>query len=358
MRVAVVLAAAVVAEVAGVGASAARDVVPGGLPARRRELVEPLERVLEEPGSSSLTQTPAVMCMALTSTMPSRMPDSRDGLGDVVGDAHPLAALARVEGAVDGVRGHRLRHDAGMDLNMTGRTAVVTGGSRGIGAAIVARCSRRRARASSPSRAQRHRHHRARRAAERSPSASAAPRRHPRQQRRHERATARSTSSPTRSGRQQWELHVMAPMRLMRHFAPRMAERGWGRIVNVALVVGQAAVADQRRLRGDEGGRAGALARVRRLLRRRAACWSTRSRPGRRPASCGWARAACRPDGAARWASSREEALEAQRAKVPLGRLGEEDEIAAVVAFLCSERASYVTGAAWSVDGGIVPTFM
>jgi NAD(P)-dependent dehydrogenase (short-subunit alcohol dehydrogenase family) len=39
----------------------------------------------------------------------------------------------------------------------------------------------------------------------------------------------------------------------------------------------------------------------------------------------------------------------------PLGRLAEPDEIAAVVVFLCSERASYVTGAAWSADGGSVP---
>ena len=31
----------------------------------------------------------------------------------------------------------------------------------------------------------------------------------------------------------QWELHVMAPMRLMRAAAPEMADRGWGRIVNV-----------------------------------------------------------------------------------------------------------------------------
>jgi NAD(P)-dependent dehydrogenase (short-subunit alcohol dehydrogenase family) len=39
----------------------------------------------------------------------------------------------------------------------------------------------------------------------------------------------------------------------------------------------------------------------------------------------------------------------------PLGRLATPDEIASVVVFLCSERASYVTGAAWSADGGTVP---
>jgi NAD(P)-dependent dehydrogenase (short-subunit alcohol dehydrogenase family) len=39
----------------------------------------------------------------------------------------------------------------------------------------------------------------------------------------------------------------------------------------------------------------------------------------------------------------------------PLGRLAEPEEIAAVVVFLLSDRASYVTGAAWSADGGTVP---
>jgi NAD(P)-dependent dehydrogenase (short-subunit alcohol dehydrogenase family) len=39
----------------------------------------------------------------------------------------------------------------------------------------------------------------------------------------------------------------------------------------------------------------------------------------------------------------------------PLGRLAEPEEIASVIAFLASERASYVTGAAWSADGGTVP---
>ena len=38
---------------------------------------------------------------------------------------------------------------------------------------------------------------------------------------------------------EQWELHVMAPMRLMRALAPRMAERGGGRIVNVSSSSGK-----------------------------------------------------------------------------------------------------------------------
>jgi NAD(P)-dependent dehydrogenase (short-subunit alcohol dehydrogenase family) len=55
---------------------------------------------------------------------------------------------------------------------------------------------------------------------------------------------------------------------------------------------------------------------------------------------------------------SRQEAIEAQEAKVPVGRFATEEEIASVVAFLCSERASIVAGAAWSVDGGTVATIV
>src|SRR5204862_7998507 len=51
---------------------------------------------------------------------------------------------------------------------------------------------------------------------------------------------------------------------------------------------------------------------------------------------------------------SRDEVLESQRSKIPLGRFGTEEEIASVIVFLCSERASDVAGAAWSVDGGTV----
>ena len=50
----------------------------------------------------------------------------------------------------------------------------------------------------------------------------------------------------------------------------------------------------------------------------------------------------------------REEVLAKVGGGRPLGRLAEPEEIAAVIAFLASERASYVTGAAWSADGGTV----
>jgi 3-oxoacyl-[acyl-carrier protein] reductase len=54
----------------------------------------------------------------------------------------------------------------------------------------------------------------------------------------------------------------------------------------------------------------------------------------------------------------REQAIAAQEDKIPLGRYATVEEIASVVAFLCSERASMVTGAAWSVDGGTVATIV
>ncbi len=54
----------------------------------------------------------------------------------------------------------------------------------------------------------------------------------------------------------------------------------------------------------------------------------------------------------------REEVLAKVGAGRPLGRLATPEEIASVIVFLCSDRASYVTGAAWSADGGTVPIIL
>ncbi len=54
----------------------------------------------------------------------------------------------------------------------------------------------------------------------------------------------------------------------------------------------------------------------------------------------------------------REDVLAKVGAGRPLGRLARPEEIAAVIVFLCSDQASYVTGAAWSADGGTVPIIL
>ena len=153
--------------------------------------------------------------------------------------------------------------------------------------------------------------------------------------------------------RSQWELHVMAPMRLMRAAAPRMAARGGGRIVNVcssagkrpsltnaAYSVTKAAELSLSRVFADTYAADGVLVNA--------------VTPGA-VASPLWINEGGLADqtGAVR-GLSRDEALDAQADKIPLGRLAEPGEVADVIVFLASARASTVTGAAWSVDGGTV----
>jgi 3-oxoacyl-[acyl-carrier protein] reductase len=47
--------------------------------------------------------------------------------------------------------------------------------------------------------------------------------------------------------------------------------------------------------------------------------------------------------------------IEKMLERVPLGRLGKPEEVAALAAFLCSEKAAYITGATISINGGLYP---
>jgi NAD(P)-dependent dehydrogenase (short-subunit alcohol dehydrogenase family) len=151
-----------------------------------------------------------------------------------------------------------------------------------------------------------------------------------------------------------WQLNVMSYVRAIRAAVPGLRERGGGVIVNVSSTAGKrpstgmpeysvtkAAVLSLSRLVADlyagEGIRCNAVT------------------PGPTATEAWLGDGGLADQQAARSGKSREEVLEAVGKGRPLGRLAQPEEIAAVVAFLCSDRASYVTGAAWSADGGTVP---
>ena len=157
--------------------------------------------------------------------------------------------------------------------------------------------------------------------------------------------------------REQHELHVMAPLRLMRAAAPRMAERGRGRIVNVCSSSGKRPSLTNAAYSVSKAGQL-SLSRVFADTYAAMGVLVNAVAPGPVETALWMEEGGLADQAAEARGTSREEALESSRAKIPLGRFGTEEEVAAVVVFLCSERASDVAGAAWSVDGGTVPTIV
>lgn len=155
----------------------------------------------------------------------------------------------------------------------------------------------------------------------------------------------------------QWDIHVMAPLRLMRAAVPGMAERGFGRVVCVSSSSGK---------RPSQTNAAYSVSKAAELSLSRAYADAYAGRgvlvnavaPGPVATPLWLGEGGLADQVAAAQGDSREEALAAQRAKVPLGRFGREDEVAAVIVFLCSVPAGNVAGAAWSVDGGTVAVIL
>jgi len=134
---------------------------------------------------------------------------------------------------------------------------------------------------------------------------------------------------------------VLAPMALVDAVVPGMRERRWGRIVNVASsTVREPAPA----LMLSNSHRAATLAAFKTLARELAGDGITLNSvlPGR-----------IATQRLFDLLGSREAAEAAAAQEIPAGRLGTVEEFAAAAAFLCSERAGYVTGTALLVDGGL-----
>ena len=137
-----------------------------------------------------------------------------------------------------------------------------------------------------------------------------------------------------------------------------MVERGWGRVVNVSSSAGKRPSA---RMPEYSVAKAAELSLSRLFADRHAADGVLVNAicPGPTKSEL-WMDEGGLLDQAQALAGhdTREQALDAAGASRPIGRLAESEEAAAAVVFLCSERASYVAGAAWSVDGGTVQVIL
>jgi 3-oxoacyl-[acyl-carrier protein] reductase len=150
---------------------------------------------------------------------------------------------------------------------------------------------------------------------------------------------------PLEFTREQWqdahrELEI-APIEMIELVVPGMRERGFGRILSISSSAAREPIPT---LLLSNAHRPGLLAAFKTLARALAADGITLNTilPGR-----------IATDRIAHLHGSIEEAQEVAKDQIPAGRLGEAEELAAAAAFLCSERASYITGISLLVDGGL-----
>ncbi len=133
------------------------------------------------------------------------------------------------------------------------------------------------------------------------------------------------------------QINLSSVFNTVRHVVPSMREQGWGRIVNISSMNG---------LRGQFGqanyaaAKAGMIGFTKSIAQELAGKGVT---------------ANCVAPGFILTDMTRAmkpEILEQERAKIPAGTLGSVDDIAAAVAYLVSDEASFVTGQVLSVNGG------
>ena len=245
-----------------------------------------------------------------------------------------------------------------MDLGLSGRIALVTGASKGIGRAIASALGDEGARVAISSRSRE-------RIEEAAREVGALPLVHDSAQLERvpdlvesvERELGPIDVLVTNTGgpppgpdplgftHEQWEAAyrelVLAPMALIERVVPGMRERGFGRVLSVGSSAAREPIPGLMLSNSHRPGLMGAIKTISREVARDGVTLNS-ILPGR-----------IATDRIVENYGSREAAEQAAATEVPAGRLGTVEEFAAVAAFLCSEQASYVTGTTVLVDGGL-----
>jgi 3-oxoacyl-[acyl-carrier protein] reductase len=254
-----------------------------------------------------------------------------------------------------------------MDLGLRGRTALVMGASRGLGRAIAASLAREGARVAIASRSAERIEEAAVEIGAGLPQGGAPPIPLVADASDLDRLAAlpgevatalgpieilvANTGGPPFGGalehdREEWEgayrSLVLAPRVLAEGVIPGMRERGWGRIVNVGSTSTREPIP---RLNLSNSHRMAAVGFLKTLSQEVAADGITVNTV---------ATGRFATERLADPSGSLDGAEEAARTQVPAGRLGRPEEYGDLVAFLCSERAAYITGTVIPLDGGIL----
>jgi 3-oxoacyl-[acyl-carrier protein] reductase len=149
-------------------------------------------------------------------------------------------------------------------------------------------------------------------------------------------------------------LNLMSAIRLTRLVLPTMRARRWGRIVNLTSLAVKQPIPN---LILSNAARAGVVAMAKTLAGQVAAegvtvnniCTGYMLTDRVRDVAL---------DRAAREGRSIDEVMDEMRASIPAGRLGDPAELGALVAFLASEQAAYITGATIQIDGGAIQALL